>query len=108
MPPPRRFHLRAAQQPADGLYAPAQLVADARAHGVEVRPTDATISPWDNTLEGPRILRLGLRQIDGFREEWAKAMVTAREERPSPALRIWPTAPPCPPAPWRCWPMPTR
>ncbi len=69
-----------------GFYAPAQLVADARAHGVEVRPTDATISPWDNTLEGPRILRLGLRQIDGFREEWAKAMVTAREERPFASL----------------------
>jgi len=34
-----------------GFYAPAQLVADARHHGVPVRPVDATISEWDCTLE---------------------------------------------------------
>ena len=34
-----------------GFYAPAQLVADARRHGVEVRPVDVTISEWDCTLE---------------------------------------------------------
>ena len=35
-----------------GFYAPAQLVADARRHGVEVRNVDVTISEWDCTLEG--------------------------------------------------------
>src|SRR5205814_1436260 len=34
-----------------GFYAPAQLVADARRHGVDVRPVDVTISDWDCTLE---------------------------------------------------------
>ena len=34
-----------------GFYAPAQLVRDARAHGVEVRPVDACVSLWDSTLE---------------------------------------------------------
>jgi error-prone DNA polymerase len=34
-----------------GFYAPAQLVADARRHGVEVRSADVTISEWDCTLE---------------------------------------------------------
>ena len=34
-----------------GFYAPAQLVRDARAHGVEVRPADVNASDWDHTLE---------------------------------------------------------
>jgi error-prone DNA polymerase len=36
-----------------GFYAPAQLVQDARRHGVDVRPVDVTVSEWDCTLEGP-------------------------------------------------------
>jgi error-prone DNA polymerase len=35
-----------------GFYAPAQLVRDTRAHGVEVRPVDVCVSEWDCTLEG--------------------------------------------------------
>ena len=64
-----------------GVYAPAQIVRDAREHGVEVRVIDVNHSLWDNTLEGPAgalALRLGLRQIDGFRQEWAEAMAAAR------------------------------
>ncbi|MBU6156861.1 MAG: error-prone DNA polymerase, partial [Alphaproteobacteria bacterium] len=34
-----------------GFYAPAQIVRDAREHGVEVRPVDINASHWDNTLE---------------------------------------------------------
>jgi error-prone DNA polymerase len=34
-----------------GFYAPAQLVRDAREHGVEVRPADVNASDWDHTLE---------------------------------------------------------
>ncbi|WP_407673021.1 error-prone DNA polymerase [Novosphingobium beihaiensis] len=64
-----------------GFYAPSQLVQDARAHGVEVRPIDVNTSRWDNTLEGERVLRLGLRQIGGFREDWAKALHKACGER---------------------------
>ncbi|MEH6663835.1 MAG: error-prone DNA polymerase [Brevundimonas sp.] len=64
-----------------GFYAPAQIVRDAREHGVEVRAIDVNHSFWDNTLEGPKgalALRLGLRQIDGFRKDWAEAMAAAR------------------------------
>ncbi|RZI39504.1 error-prone DNA polymerase, partial [Herbaspirillum sp. HC18] len=58
-----------------GFYAPAQLVRDARENGkVEVRPVDVNYSGWDNRLErredGALALRLGFRQVDGFREEW--------------------------------------
>ncbi len=66
-----------------GFYAPAQIVRDARDHGVCVRPVDVNRSFWDCTLEdvegnGPA-LRLGLRQIKGFREDNAEKLVSVRE-----------------------------
>lgn len=80
-----------------GFYAPAQLVRDARAHGVTVHGVDVNASQWDNGLEpidrarrtdrgegtGKALaLRLGLRQVDGFRESWAAQMVAARADAP--------------------------
>ncbi len=69
-----------------GFYAPAQIVRDAREHGVCVLPADVNRSDWDCTLEpagqqqdGPVALRLGLRQIDGFPEHAAARLVGARE-----------------------------
>jgi error-prone DNA polymerase len=65
-----------------GFYAPAQIVRDAREHGVEVRPVDINASETDNTLErtpkGELALRLGFRQADGFGDDWAEALVAAR------------------------------
>lgn len=64
-----------------GFYAPAQIVSDVRAHGVEVRAIDINASNWDCTLEpgdGGFALRLGMRQIDGFREVWAAQIAAAR------------------------------
>ncbi|HEY9213971.1 MAG TPA: error-prone DNA polymerase, partial [Ancylobacter sp.] len=65
-----------------GFYAPAQIVRDAREHGVEIRPADINHSLYDNMLErranGDLALRLGLRQIDGFSEDWALKLATAR------------------------------
>lgn len=62
-----------------GFYAPAQIVRDARDHGVEVRGIDVNVSDWDNKLEGDALaLRLGFRQMDGFRVAWAEAIVAAR------------------------------
>jgi len=64
-----------------GFYAPAQIVRDAREHGVVVLPVDVNASGWDNTLEGDA-LRLGLRQVDGFPEAAAARIVAAREAGP--------------------------
>jgi len=65
-----------------GFYAPAEIVRDAREHGVEVRAPDVNASGWDNTLErgkdGALVLRLGLRQIGGFRETWATDLAKVR------------------------------
>ena len=69
-----------------GFYAPAQLVRDARAHGVEVRPVDACISTWDATLErredGEPALRLGLRLVKLLSEAGASRLVAARVAQP--------------------------
>ncbi|MCR9241241.1 MAG: error-prone DNA polymerase [Rhodobiaceae bacterium] len=87
-----------------GFYAPAQLVRDAKEHGVEVVPADVNASDWDSTLEPlgesvsltqvsrqithrkrwktkPRhtcAVRLGLRHIKGFREEAAELVEDKR------------------------------
>jgi error-prone DNA polymerase len=69
-----------------GFYAPAQIVRDAREHRVEVRHPDVNASDWDCTLEPPSgqglrcALRLGLRQIDGFKQDWADQIMAARAE----------------------------
>ncbi|MDP9090827.1 MAG: error-prone DNA polymerase [Pseudomonadota bacterium] len=68
-----------------GFYAPAQLVRDARNHGVEVRAVDATISEWDCTLErrvdGRAALRLGLRLVKHLSQEGATRLLAARALR---------------------------
>ena len=69
-----------------GFYAPAQLVRDARAHGVEVRPVDVCASPWDSTLErradGEPALRLGLRLVKSLSQAGAQRLIETRAARP--------------------------
>jgi len=61
-----------------GFYAPAQLVRDAVEHGVRVLPVDVNASGWDNSLESAMVMRLGFRQVDGFRAEWAAEIARVR------------------------------
>jgi error-prone DNA polymerase len=86
-----------------GFYAPAQLVRDAKDHGVEVRAVDVNRSEWDCTLEerhegtearrhevgggkatwgldGPGV-RLGFRQLKGMKAEHARLLVDSRSKR---------------------------
>ncbi|PWT73521.1 MAG: error-prone DNA polymerase [Bacteroidetes bacterium] len=67
-----------------GFYAPAQIVGDARKHGVEAREVDINYSFWDNTLEEKAnkycALRLGFRNINGMREEDINKLVSARKK----------------------------
>ena len=69
-----------------GFYAPAQLVRDARAHGVEVRAADVCASLWDSTLErrtdGAPALRLGLRLVKSLSQPGAERLIAARAARP--------------------------
>lgn len=67
-----------------GFYAPAQIVRDARQHGVVVRPIDVNLSDWDNKLEEQegkyKALRLGFRQVKGLREDDITLLVSARRQ----------------------------
>jgi error-prone DNA polymerase len=79
-----------------GFYAPAQLVRDAREHGVEVRPVDVSVSAWESTLEGEcaarpgqdalgqggalQAVRLGLDRVKGLAEDVGERIVAARAE----------------------------
>jgi len=83
-----------------GFYAPAQLVRDARQHGVPVRPVNVNHSDWDCTLEpaepgertaavaegdphkaaaSPWAIRLGMRMVAGLSQAYAKRLVDARQ-----------------------------
>jgi DNA-directed DNA polymerase III PolC len=93
-----------------GFYAPAQIVRDAREHGVEVRPPDINHSHWDSTLEpGPRAaehlhelhremrddvrttraVRLGLREIKGLKEEDARLIMEKRSVAYDSVRDVW-------------------
>ena len=73
-----------------GFYAPAQLVRDARQHGVEVRPVDINASRWDCTLEpidgnaatNRFAVRLGSRMVRGLANKDGAAIATARADAP--------------------------
>jgi len=93
-----------------GFYAPAQIVRDAREHGVEVRPPDVNHSIWDSTLElGQRAaqhlhelhrgmqddvrtthaMRLGLREIKGLSEDDAELLVERRGPAYDSVRDVW-------------------
>ncbi len=65
-----------------GFYSPAQLVQDARRHGVEVRPVDVTVSDWECALEASAAaVRLGLLMVKGLAQASSERIVRARAER---------------------------
>jgi len=93
-----------------GFYAPAQIVRDAREHGVEVRPPDVNFSDYEATLEpGPATatrlhelhremeddirtqcaIRLGLREIKGLKEEDAKLIEQKLDRRYDSLRDLW-------------------
>jgi error-prone DNA polymerase len=78
-----------------GFYAVAQIVRDARTHGVEVRPVCVNASHWDCTLEPTKdethfAVRLGMRQVNGLANRDAAIIVAAREARPYVSIdELW-------------------
>jgi len=72
-----------------GFYAPAQIVRDAREHGVEVRPVCINTSDWDNTIEPDGALRLGFRQVKGVGEDHAERIVATRGNGYRDVAAVW-------------------
>ncbi len=64
-----------------GFYAPAQLLQDARHHGVEILPPDVTASAWQCSIENSAA-RLGLALVKGLTREAAVGILTARAAAP--------------------------
>jgi error-prone DNA polymerase len=66
-----------------GFYQPAQIISDAKKHGVVMREVDINHSHWDNTLEEKEgnycALRVGFRQVKGLKEEDMQILVAARD-----------------------------
>ena len=66
-----------------GFYQPAQIVTDAKNHGVEFRPVDINYSDWDNLLEERSgkyyVVRLGFRHVKGLREEDINLLISNRK-----------------------------
>ncbi len=103
-----------------GFYQPAQLVRDARAHGVEIRGVDVNYSAWDCTLEpdapslpspargganmkelspacggergGGHAVRLGFRQVHGLGKDELEKLTAARGNGFSSIERLAATA----------------
>ncbi|HEU4968097.1 error-prone DNA polymerase [Sphingomonas sp.] len=68
-----------------GFYAPAQIVRDAREHGVEVLPPCVNASRWDCTLSGDaerKSVRLGLRLVKGLSEDHGALVAIAAMDGP--------------------------
>ena len=90
-----------------GFYAPAQIVRDAKNHGVKVRPPDINHSLWDCKLEiletnhsqttdskltkqnESLALRLGFRQIKKFKKNEAEWLVAARNRNYKSLIDLW-------------------
>jgi error-prone DNA polymerase len=93
-----------------GFYAPAQIIRDAREHGVDVREADINHSHWDNTLEttaphdlrlhgkhesqrpyirGTHAIRIGLRQVKGLREADMRLLVEKRGQGYDSVRDLW-------------------
>jgi len=93
-----------------GFYAPAQIVRDAREHGVEVHPVDVNLSDWQHLLEPstpatPRIwerhaemredirsthaIRLGLSQVSGLKQDHAAIVVARRGDGYTSVRDLW-------------------
>jgi error-prone DNA polymerase len=79
-----------------GFYAPAQLIRDAREHGVDVLPIDVNHSEWDNFLEHPlpsgeglRALRLGFREAKGLPAAEMERLIAARRGGYKDIASLW-------------------
>ena len=76
-----------------GFYAPAQIVRDARTHGVPVRPICINASYWDSVIEpdgtGGLAIRLGFRQIKSMSEDEVAWLTAARGNGYRDVEAVW-------------------
>ena len=74
---PAAFYTALLNNQPMGFYHPATLVKDAQRRGVRFHPIDVQISDWDCTVEPDGAIRLGLRYVNGLREQVGRAIASA-------------------------------
>jgi error-prone DNA polymerase len=74
---PAAFYTALLNNQPMGFYHPSTLVKDAQRRGVRFHPIDVQISDWDCTVERDGAIRLGLRYVNGLREQAGRAMCSA-------------------------------
>jgi error-prone DNA polymerase len=76
-----------------GFYQPAQIVIDARKHGVNILPIDINYSHWNHTLANRSgkcfSLRLGFRQINGMKSEDINLLIRCRHQHYTHVQELW-------------------
>jgi error-prone DNA polymerase len=74
---PAAFYTALLNNQPMGFYHPSTLVKDAQRRGVRFHPIDVQISDWDCTVERDGAIRLGLRYVNGLREQAGRAICSA-------------------------------
>ena len=74
---PAAFYAALLNNQPMGFYHPSTLVKDAQRRGVRFQPIDVQVSEWDCTVEADGSIRLGLRYVNGLRQEAGKTIVQA-------------------------------
>ena len=74
---PAAFYTALLNNQPMGFYHPSTLVKDAQRRGVRFHPVDVQISDWDCTVEADGAIRLGLRYVNGLREQIGRAICRA-------------------------------
>ncbi len=72
-----------------GFYSSHSLIYDGMRHGVKILEIDAALSLWDNTLVNPQEVRLGFREVRGFRKEVGLAIEKSRQTLSGASIKEW-------------------
>ena len=87
---PAAFYTALLNNQPMGFYHPATLVKDAQRRGIRFNPIDVQVSSWDCTVEADGAIRLGLRYVNGLRQEVGKKISAPPPSREAESLRSRP------------------
>ena len=92
---PAAFYTALLNNQPMGFYHPSTLVKDAQRRGVRFHPIDVQVSDWDCTVEADGAIRLGLRYVNGLRQQVGKAIAAPEARSRKPEAQAGPACPKC-------------